>query len=322
MSNLLNTIKSYSNTPIPKTLQEFYHTEHEKYTDCQIANLPGWAPDCQFDLDFSESTIIELMDRHKDWITSESKNDNCNYIPFSSLGDETDFLAINISQTDCPVCFGNHETGEFIIIYNTLESFLQYLDNGEVNPMESFIDIYEEAKTAFYDDDVTLVVDLLGDFFNKHQINPAEFGPFMKQIPDALNLLACSYNDLDEPEQAMEVLEQACKAMFCRNAYLNRIKFNLILSNYDIAMNQCNDGLERFSDDYSTSFINLYKGIIYGISEKNKKALECFSLMVGDVEKSNFNTLTPVAGIFTHYTEASDFEEVFNETLEIIRGNE
>lgn len=288
MSNIL---KSYINISIPKTLLQFYLYRYEKYTERQISNLPGRAPDCQFSLNFSESTIIDLLGKHKGWIERESKLDNCEYIPFSSLNDETNFLAININQSDCPVYFGNHETGKFTLIYNTLESFLRYLDRNEMNSMESFIGLYKKAKIAFLKDDMLLVINLLGGFLNEKKINSPISKPYLKQIADALNLLAWSYNNSDAPEQAMETLNLVCKTMFCRNAYLNRIKLNLIVSNYYLAIKQCNQGLKQFSDDYSTTFINLYKGLAYEILEKNKEALKCFDLMTRNVEKSDFNSI-------------------------------
>ncbi len=327
MSEVLNTVKSYFKSPIPKRLENFYLSEIERFDDSMIANLPGWDPEYQFGLSFSSSTIAQLQEQHKDWLLKASKTDECTYIPFSNLleGDEselTDFLAINISQENCPVYYGDHETGEFTLIHKTLNHFLEYLDGGDVNPMEQFGVLYEKSQEAFFSNDNTLVINLLEDFFDKTPVNPAIPGPYMKEIPDALNLLACAYKDMDLPEKAIVYFNKACTGIFCRNAFLNRVKFYLISSEYNTAMEQCNLGLERFSDAYSTSFLNLYKGIINAVLEKDEEALACFALMTGDVEKSNLEILTPVAAVYTHITEINDFEMVFNKTLKMIQEME
>ncbi|NMH88925.1 hypothetical protein [Flavivirga algicola] len=328
MSQMLNTVKSYCKSSIPTRLEKFYLSEMENYSDSTIANLPGWDPVVQFELNFSETAFTGLQNNHEDWLASGSKKDNCEYIAFSTLADLeyrdelTDFLAIDIRQENCPVYYGDHETGEFINIHKTLDYFLEYLDDEDVNPMEQFGALYEKAQDAFSKSDHSLIVETLGAFFEKNQINPGIPGPYMKEIPEALNLLACAYDELEQPEKAMEYLDLACNGIFCRNAFLNRVKFNLISSKYDIAMEQCNQGLERFSDDYSKSFLNLYKGIIYGVYEKNNEALECFALMTGNVEKSDFEILTPVAAIYTHFTEIKDFEMVFNRTSKMIQEYE
>ncbi|WP_299437737.1 hypothetical protein [uncultured Aquimarina sp.] len=323
MSDILKTVKSLSSTTsVPKRLEIFYLSEADEYNDASIANLPGWDPSCEFDLDFSADTVEELMERHSDWITRESESDQCQYIAFSTLEDETDFLVVNISDEDCPVYFGNHETGDFQMIYKSLDRFVKYLDSEDINPMELFGELYEKSQTAFFDGNEELVVTLLGDFFDQYPMNPAIPGPYMKQIPDALNLLACSYVTLDRTEEAMEAFELACTGMFCRNAFLNRIRLNLISSEYDVAMQLCDQGLNRFSDSYSTSFINLYKGVIHAVLEKEEDGRACLALMNGDVEKTDFNIVTPVAAIFIHYTAATDFEEVFNQTLQVIREAE
>ncbi len=328
MSKILNTVKSYCKSSIPARLEKFYLSEMEEYSDSTIANLPGWDPESEFELNFSAATFTGLQNRHNDWLTNKSKEDNCEYIPFSTLTDLeyedelTDFLAINISQENCPVCFGNHETGGFIVIYKTLDYFLEYLEDEDVNPMEQFGTLFERALEASSKSDHSLVIETLGNFFDKNQINPGIPGPYMKEIPEALNLLGAAYHELEQTEKAIEYLNLACTGIFCRNAFLNRVKLNLISSEYDIAMEQCNQGLERFSDDYSKSFLNLYKGIIYGVFEKNDEALECFALMVGNVEKSDFGILTPVAAIYTHFTEINDFEMVFNNISKMIQEYE
>ncbi|MBW1295547.1 hypothetical protein [Aquimarina litoralis] len=319
MSNLLNTVESWSEISIPERLKTFYLSEIETYEDHTIANLPGWDPSCEFDLDFSLDTISELMDRHSDWIQTASESDQCQYIAFSSLDDETDFLAVNITNENCPIYFGNHETGGFQMIYKTLDNFLQYLDSEDVNPMELFPTLYEKAKVAFFENDDEKVITLLGDFFDKYPMDPGVPGPFMKQIPEALNIVACSHYNLEQFDEAMNMLELACNGIFCRNAFLNRIKFKLLSSEYDMAMQLCTQGLDRFSDSYSTSFINLYKGVIFGISENYEDALACFALMSGDMEKSDFNILTPIAAVYTHYTPETDFQKVFSQTLSVIQ---
>ncbi|MBU2915305.1 tetratricopeptide repeat protein [Reichenbachiella agariperforans] len=328
MSKILDTLKSYCKGPIPERLYSFFTSEVEKYNDCKIANLPGWDPESTFGLKFSKDTIEELQERHGDWIADGSANDRCEYIAFSSLIDLdyedklTDFIAVNISDENCPVYFGNHENGQFEMIYNSLDYFLAYLDKEEAHPMEGFTSLYESAKSAFYNGDNEQVIEGVAPFFEQHEIDPSKPGPYMKEIPDALNLLACAYYDRDQPNQALAYLDQACKGFFCRNAYLNRAKFIMVSSDYERAMEQCNQGLERFSDDYATSFLNLYRGVIYGILERYDDAQTCFDLMTGNVEKSDFDILTPVAAVYTHYTESDDFEMVFNKVATLIKESE
>ncbi|WP_158233220.1 hypothetical protein [Reichenbachiella sp. 5M10] len=42
----------------------------------------------------------------------------------------------------------------------------------------------------------------------------------------------------------------------------------------------------------------------------------------GNVEKSDFDILTPVAAVYTHYTESDDFEMVFNKVATLIKESE
>ena len=239
MSDISASIKEYCKGAFPKRLQKFYESEYEEYQESIFANLPGWDPSCTFYLYFDIETFKELQDRHEDWLERESKEDGCQYIGFAQLADEEygdeliDFLAVNISNEDCPVYFGNHETGDFSVMYETLDSFLEVLKDDVSNPMELFPEYYEKSKEAHSDSEYEVVVELLGGLFDKYHIDPSIPGPYMQQIPDALNLLGISYFELDQREKAIETLDEACKGMFCKHAFLNRVKFNLLAENYE-----------------------------------------------------------------------------------------
>ncbi len=326
MSRELNILQSYSKTQIPERLQKFYSSEMEPYSESTIDGIPGWDHRCEFELDFSAYTLKELISRHNEWLKSGSVEDKCEYIPFSTLSIEddsmVDFLAINISKEDCPVYYGDHETGGFSRIARSLDNFLINLGDQGENPFDIFMEIYNKAKDAYFEDNNPLVIKTLGEnFFDKFDIDPARPTIYIKEFPKALNLLGCAYYEMDQLTKAMETLNKACTAIFCKDAFLNRIKLNILCSNYEEATKQCDFGLMKFTDSFSQSFLHLYLGIIKHTEKNEEKALLHFSKMRGNVEKTHSNSIIPVALTYTHMIETKDFEKTFNEVSKLTQNN-
>lgn len=108
-------------------LEIFYRSEIDKYQDYILEEAPGYFPEgMQVWIDFSVDISL-LMKDHKEMLNDESNKDNRIYLPFATLVDTIDFYAIDVSDSKCPVYFGDTEDGDFKKHANSLDDFLSYI---------------------------------------------------------------------------------------------------------------------------------------------------------------------------------------------------
>ncbi len=323
MLTSIEQAQKYASKELPNRLIDFYQNEADLYVNSSINNLPGWNPETEFELNFSAHTIKELNERHADWLLRESEDKACIYLAFSSLEDEIDFLAVEITNEDCPVYFGNHEDGSFELLYHSLDDFVDFLDDDESrNPLVVLPELYETAKEDFSDENYEEVIDSLGAYFDKHPVNPAIPSPLMRMIPDALNLVACAHGELKEKEKQIELLDLACRGIFAQSAYLNRVRYYLLEQSFEKVIDLCNEGLERFSNEFTRSFLFLYKDLAQEELEDEQAMLETFKNIENVIDMEDIGTAATVAILYVHYLPMDDFEEVFTGFSAIIKNHE
>lgn len=318
MNNISNSLELIAGKSIPETLSNFFNNLADQYSEETINNLPGWDPNSHFEVFFSEETILALNAQHSDWLKENSEADNAHYVPFSTLEEETDFLVVDISNDDCPILFADHESGQFIVLKNSLKLFLAALDGESTYQMEQIGEVYEEALSDYFEGKLQSAHSTLEAFFDENKVNPGIPGPFMQIIPDALNLYACVCNELDEVEEAMKNLNLACEGIFSQKAYLNRIKINLLTGHYDTVIEQSKSGLSRFNDEYAQAFLNLYRAVALGAQEKEDEAEPFLNLLPEVDGKNDLMKVTPVAAMYTHVLGNLTFEDAYNKTAAVV----
>lgn len=321
MNNITLTLEEIAGKPVPEKLVSFLNQSAD-YNGETISNLPGWDPECEFEIEFSKESILELVDRHGDWLKKNSEADAAHYLPFSTLEEETDFLVVDISKEDCPILFADHESGQFILIKKNIDKFLASFDESELYTMDQLGELYQQAMSDYFEGKSDEIINTLGTLFDDNQVNPGIPSPYMQILPDALNLLAVAYFDNEQIEETFETLDLACQGIFCEKAFLNRIKVNLLTGQYETVLEQTKEGLSRFNSEYAQAFLNLYHAVALGAQEKEDEAIPFLNLLPDVEGKNDLVKVTPVAAMYTHILGNISFEEAFGKTAAVVEKME
>ena len=132
----LTKLESGLGVKLPMRLKTFYDTdEYLQYDGMHVFGLSGYSDDSKFKVKFVDPAKSDLLEEND---IEMPDDDGAHYIPFSPLGQEPQFLGVDISKGDlCPVAMWEHEDGLFHIHSATLDEFLsRLLKRGEKTPFE------------------------------------------------------------------------------------------------------------------------------------------------------------------------------------------
>lgn len=128
--------EDFPDIQMPERLSKFFGSdEHAKYSGKYCSNLPhyrNWP-----EVDFSNEGLAELFDEYQD-CELENEDDRENFLPFASIED-SQFLAVKITNSKCPIYMWEHENGKFYKLASSLDEFLTnnlHDEEGENNSDE------------------------------------------------------------------------------------------------------------------------------------------------------------------------------------------
>ena len=278
------------NLKFPKRYKDFFTTgECEKYKGLYVSDLPHYSSDTRFKVKFMLPDF-DLFTWH-----GISREDHPEWIPLSLLGEEPQFLAVDITKNECPVAMWEHEDGMFHAHSKSLDEFLARLvKKGKKTSKQKFINTVEKAHKLVSKNEYKKGLELLEGMADSLPQNVEKDFEARKAVNIYYNLRGLCYKNLDQIEKAIEDYHLAMKGSDSYAA-LNYIDL-LIYKRPDLkkALKAINELDKWFLDEYCLFHMWNYKGYVLILmgnkkeaEETYKKILERFAVNEPDkIEKS------------------------------------
>jgi len=256
-------IESNLNITLPKRLKTFFDSdEYKKYEGMMVSGLPGYTADTKFKVKFYTSGMMnDLLEDNE----IDMPDDNgAYYIPFIELGEESQFLGIDISKGDtCPVAMWEHEDGMFHLHSASLDEFLpKLLKKGEQPPLVQQKKTFEKAQALYSKKKYEEALVLLNGIMEGMSLEIPEKYEEKRQMGALFNLCGICKNKTKNGEGAVEDYKVA---MACGDNYagLNIIDFYIDdKKDYTKALEFVNEFEKKYLDGYCRFHAYNYQGII------------------------------------------------------------